>query len=149
MTKIKNPAYDVYMRKLVSVLASTTYFLFFVNPVFAAAGDITTVNTCPEGSGQFDVLCKIGSQSLGSIVGRVITIILIIAIVIAVFFLIFGGIKWVLSGGDKSKVESARNHIVAAIVGLIIALLAFFILSFILRLFGISATNFTVPNIIP
>ena len=69
--------------------------------------------------------------------------------IIAVFFLIYGGVKWIISGGDKAAVEAARNHIIAAIVGLVVALLAFFILSVILKLFVIDKTTFNLPTLIP
>lgn len=58
-----------------------------------------------------------------------VTLLLVVGIVIAVVFLIYGGIKWILSGGDSKQVEGARNHIVAAIIGLIIVVGAFFILT--------------------
>jgi len=51
------------------------------------------------------------------------------------------------SGGDKAKVESARGTIIAAIVGLVIAFLAFFILSLALSFFGLSLTNLTLPRL--
>jgi len=79
----------------------------------------------------------------------IIQLIFIIGVVIAVAFLIYGGIKWILSGGDKSAVESARNHIVAAIVGLLIVAGAFFIIGIIFQLLGQPnpITNLTINNI--
>lgn len=115
---------------------------FVVAAPVLAAGNI---EICPANS-QFNALCNLTAENAPAIIRNIIVIILIIAVIIAVFFLIFGGIKWILSGGDKSKVESARNHIVAAIVGLIIALVAFFILFIVLRLVGVNANNFNLPN---
>lgn len=73
----------------------------------------------------------------------------IIGVVVAVIFLIYGGIKWILSGGDKTAVESARNHIIAAIVGLIIVVGAFFIIGLIFQLLGQAnpITNLTITDI--
>ena len=53
----------------------------------------------------------------------------------------------VTSGGDKGKVDEARKTVIAAIVGLIIAFLAFFILSVVLSFFGLSLTNLVLPKI--
>ncbi len=67
----------------------------------------------------------------------IITIIFIIGIIIAIVFLIYGGIKWILSGGDKTKVESARGHIVAAIIGLVTIIASFLIFSFVFQILGV------------
>ena len=66
----------------------------------------------------------------------IITILFVVGIVIAVAFLIFGGIKWILSGGDKTKVDAARGHIVASIVGLVIIAASFLIFSVVFQLLG-------------
>jgi len=66
----------------------------------------------------------------------IITFIFIVGLIIAIVFLIYGGIKWILSGGDKTKVETARGHIVAAIVGLVIIAASFLIFSFVFQILG-------------
>lgn len=134
----------ILMRKLASVILGGFSLLFFVTPAFAA-----TINICPQTGSGFEKLCTLDFNSFPSLVTTLINLVLIVAVVIALFFLIYGGIKWVLSGGDKTAVEAARNHIVAAVVGLTIALLAFFILNIIGGLFGVSLTNLTLPKIIP
>lgn len=52
--------------------------------------------------------------------------------VIAVIMLIIGGIKYVISGGDAKKVTDAKNTVLYAIIGLIIAFLAFAIVNFVI-----------------
>ncbi|MCL5970768.1 MAG: hypothetical protein M1450_04705 [Patescibacteria group bacterium] len=119
--------------------------LFYITPAYA----VDTINFCPENSGNpFAKLCGLGTANFSSFVGGLITLLLIIAVVIAVIFLVIGGIRWIVSGGDKQGVESARNMLVAAIVGLVIALLAFFILRIVLGLFGINESQFNLPNLI-
>lgn len=51
--------------------------------------------------------------------------------IIAVIMLIIGGIRYAVSGGDQSAVTSAKNTILYAIVGLIVAFLAFAIVNFV------------------
>ncbi|MNI84677.1 hypothetical protein D3C73_1416030 [compost metagenome] len=46
--------------------------------------------------------------------------------------LIIGGIRYTISGGDSSAVTSAKNTIMYAIVGIIVAVLAFAIVNFVL-----------------
>ena len=124
----------------------------FLYPLIFASSAYAQINICPQAGAsgtQFAPLCNLNFDDFGTLVSRLITLILIIAIVVSIFFLIYGGIKWITSGGDKTAVEGARNHIVAAIVGLVIALLAFFILNVIGGLFGINLTNLTLPNLTP
>ncbi|HVA96108.1 MAG TPA: hypothetical protein VND99_00485 [Candidatus Acidoferrales bacterium] len=130
------------MKKLVTTLLTAGTYLGFASSAFAQA----KVNPCGS-SGQFSKLCNLNANSIGPIVGAAVAFILVAAALIALFFLIWGGIRWIMSAGDKAKVDSARQTITAAIIGLIIAFLAFFILSLALSFFGLSLTNLTLPKI--
>lgn len=59
------------------------------------------------------------------------TILLIIGL-ISVIMLIYGGLRYILSGGDNKKVTDAKNTILYAIIGLIVALLAYAIVNFVI-----------------
>jgi len=115
-------------------------FLASAVPAFAQ----TTIQTCA--TGQFSVLCSLDSSKLGTVIGTAITIILIIATVIALFFLLWGGLRWIFSGGEKGKVDEARKTIIAALVGLVITFLAYFILTIVLGFFGLSLNNLVLPK---
>lgn len=52
--------------------------------------------------------------------------------IISVIMLIWGGLRYVVSGGDSKKVTDAKNTIMYAIIGLIIAILAYAIVHFVL-----------------
>ena len=131
------------MKKLIAITAAFSSYLLAVPSALAQ----TNVQACP--TGQFSILCNFGLSSFGNIVSTTVTVLFVIAVVIALGFLIYGGIKWIISGGDKTAVESARNTIVAAVVGLIIVFLAFFILNIILGFFGISLTALQLPKLNP
>ncbi len=75
--------------------------------------------------------------SLDKIIQVGIQLLFIAAILIALFYLIQGGIQWMVSGGDKQRVEQARLKLVYAIVGLVIVFLAFFLLNLIFGFFKI------------
>lgn len=129
------------MKKFIPAIALSTYLL---NPAaaFAAAVDL-----CDEGS-DFGKLCGLTSGNFGKVVGGVITLLFVIAVVVALVFLVWGGLKWILSGGDKSAVEGARNTIVAAVVGLVIVFLAYFILNLVLTFFlGAGLSELKIPTI--
>src|SRR6266404_4406278 len=130
------------MKKLLAILLTAGSYLSFAASAFAGAN----VNPCPQ-SGQFTKLCNLNANNIGAIVGAAVEFVLIIAVIIALFFLILGGIRWITSGGDKAKVESARGTIIAAIIGLVIAFLAFFVLSLALSFFGLSLTNLQLPKV--
>src|SRR5580698_6477221 len=56
-----------------------------------------------------------GITVTSSVIGNAVTIMLIVAAILALIFLIYGGIRWITSGGDKQKVAAARARITYAI----------------------------------
>ncbi len=72
-----------------------------------------------------------GKYSLVNILTVGIGYLLIVAILVAFFYIIFGGFKWMTSGGDSAKITAARQIIIYAIIGLIIAFAAFMIIGII------------------
>lgn len=55
---------------------------------------------------------------------------------ISVIMLIVGGIRYVVSGGDSTAVQNAKNTILYAIVGIVVALLAFAVVKFVTTSFS-------------
>jgi len=51
---------------------------------------------------------------------------------ISVLMLIYGGIRYTISGGDSSSVTAAKNTIMYAVIGIVVALLAYAIVNFVL-----------------
>jgi hypothetical protein len=72
------------------------------------------------------------------IIQNSITLLLVSITILSLFFLIFGGIKWITSQGDKSKVESARKTIIYAVVGLALSFMSFFIINVVGGFFGVK-----------
>ena len=64
---------------------------------------------------------------------------------LSVVMIIIGGLRYVVSGGNANSVTAAKNTILYAIVGLVIALLAYAIVNFVLTIFmpgsNIGGTN--------
>lgn len=111
-----------------------------------AAESTTTVGLCNSGIGK--ALCDLKEDKIGQVVGNLINAAFVFAAIIALGYLIWGGIKWITSGGEKSGVEGARNHIIAAIIGLVVIFLSYFIINIILYIFlGMSLNNLTFPQI--
>jgi len=83
---------------------------------------------------------KTSDISLDSIIQVGVQLLFLTAILITLFYLAQGGIQWIVSGGDKQKIEQARLRLVYAIVGLIIIFGAFFLVN---TVFGIFRVNFS------
>lgn len=130
------------MKKFAAALSIGTY-LSLVPTAFA---ENTALNAC--GTGSFSSLCGLTAGNFGSIVGTLIQLVFVVATVFALFYLIYGGFRWLISTGDKGKVTEAREHIIAAIIGLVVIFLAYFIINIILGFFvGGSLSNLSIPNL--
>lgn len=134
------------MKKISALGVSATAYLSLAFPAFA----IGPINPCPIDQGvsvtNFFPLC-FETLNPGGIIQALITTAFIIATLIALAFLIYGGIRWITSGGDKTGVETARNTIVAALVGLVIVFLSYFILRIVLGFFNIDLSKLQIPHI--
>ena len=64
--------------------------------------------------------------------------------IISVIMLIYGGLRYVVSGGDSKKVTDAKNTILYAIIGLIISILAFAIVNFVIN--AVTGTTDSAAN---
>lgn len=76
--------------------------------------------------------------------GRITNVILLIVGIVSVVMLIYGGLRYILSGGDSKKVTDAKNTILYAIIGLIISLLAYAIVNFVLT--SVIGVNYVQGN---
>ena len=90
---------------------------------------------------------KIGD--IGKLISALVGTLLILSALIAFFYLILGGISWITSGGDKAAMETARNKITHAIVGLIIVGAAWAVMILVQSFLGVQiiggVLNFPKP----
>ncbi len=68
-----------------------------------------------------------------SVVGKVVNILSWVVGIIAVIMIIIGGIKYVTSSGDSNNINSAKNTILIAVVGLVVVALAQVVVRFVLN----------------
>lgn len=73
-----------------------------------------------------------GTQTISTTIKRVVNIFSAIIGIVAVIMIIWGGFKYISSGGDSGNVTSAKNTIIYAVIGLIIVAMAQFIVQFVL-----------------
>ena len=83
------------------------------------------------------------AANIGSVISSILSFVMALAALIVFMYLIWGGIQWITSGGDKTKTEDARNKITAAVVGLIVLAASYAILQIGLRLLGFSSITDT------
>lgn len=80
-------------------------------------------------------------KDLGIFIKNIINLSLLIASIMFFAFLIWGGIDWISSGGDKTKYEAARNKITHALIGLGITALAWLFWNLAVHFLGIGVSN--------
>ncbi len=68
----------------------------------------------------------------GSVFETVVNTMLFVVGAISVIMLIVGGIRYVVSAGDQNAVQGAKNTILYAIVGIVVAFLAYAAVNFVL-----------------
>jgi hypothetical protein len=130
------------MRRIYKILPIIPLFLIPLKTAFAAE---IQISPCPPGT--FSGACTLGADQFSTIIGTFVQAAFVMAVIIALVYLIYGAIRWIMSQGDKSKVTDARNHIVAAVIGLVIVFLSYLIINIILKLFfNISITDIRLPN---
>ena len=92
-------------------------------PVFANAKSEVTSGVSSVNDGN--------STDLPSFITNIVNILLFLAGAVAVIVIIIGGIRYVMSGGDAGQVQSAKNTILYAVIGLIVVIMAYAIVNFV------------------
>ena len=119
------------MKRIINASLSLPILLSSAQHVFAQGKNQVINVKAPENT-------LAPSTELGTIIGALVGFMVTIAVLAALIYIILGAFQWITSGGDKAKVESARNHIIAAVVGLVIIALSFVILNIVTTLLGIG-----------
>ncbi len=79
--------------------------------------------------------------SIGGLFSLIFNLLIGIVGGLAVIFLIIGGIRYILAGGDEKATKSAKDQITAALIGLVIALLAVALVLIVGNLLGKGGLN--------
>lgn len=95
--------------------------LVHTSPVLAATPKDEICSGVGAASGGSGCSTPQGSPTVNGVINTVINIISAFVGVVAVIMIIFAGFKYVTSGGDASKISSAKNTLIYAIVGIIVA----------------------------
>ena len=81
------------------------------------------------------------NSDLGSFISKTFSGIMLFAAMAAFLYMVYGGVTWIMSGGDKGKLEDARAKITQAIIGLAVVASAWAVFKLIDYFFGIGITK--------
>lgn len=67
----------------------------------------------------------IGGEGISKFLNNFLSLVYIMGAVLFVFMIVWSGLEWISSGGDKEKVGNAQKRITNALIGLVIFAVAF------------------------
>ncbi len=113
---------------------------------FAPIASASMADELHEGAGTTDQGAKATKDTRPTVtlqqqIQNVTNVLLFIIGAIAVIVIIFGGIKFITSDGDASKIKSARETILYAVVGVVIAIIAYAIVNWVIGAFVTAPTS--------
>jgi len=87
------------------------------------------------------------TSTIGGAIGGILAAVMAIGVLAAFLLIVTAAIEWIISGGEKSKIEAARNKITGSIIGLVILASVFVIIIIVQNFLKIEV--FTFPNSSP
>lgn len=124
MNKIKVAILSIVM--LAGVVAFVPSFVAVASPADKIGDGVEAVGGDEKGN----------QTSLGKQIQNIVNILLYVLGAIAVVMIVLGGIRYATSNGDSSAITGAKNTILYAVVGLIVAILAYAIVDFVVSQFA-------------
>ena len=120
--------------------------------LYWAAGSVVAAETaslCPKDA-KLAGLCNTSNLGVNEIVRFILNTVIFVAFVAALVFLIIGGIKWIMSGGDKEGTGKAKEAVTAALIGLAVVLGSWVLINIVLSLFGIKGgiSGLEIPTLV-
>jgi hypothetical protein len=92
----------------------------------------------PLGFETEEVTKEAAFQLLNEVISVIVGLLTVIAGIWFIFQIIIAGYQWLSSGGDKASVAAARDKLTYSVIGLVIVVMAFAIVSVIGTIFGID-----------
>lgn len=122
------------MKKLIPAsIATATYFLSSA-AVFAQTIKVNTVGLP-------------GYKNISDFINAALRFAFIIALLGVLVMLVWGGVSWIISGGEKEAVGEARKRIVNALIGLAVLAVAFAIAQLAGQFVGVDLLGtLIIPN---
>lgn len=87
-----------------------------------------------------------GYTCIGHLVSNVIAVAFIVAAIAFFVLLVVGGMEWLTSGGDKTKIQDAQKRISNAVIGLAIVATSYALFILVTNFFGIDLSKLCTDN---
>jgi hypothetical protein len=88
-----------------------------------------------------------GASFFSGLVRTGISIALVVGGIAFLFYFLYGGVLWIMSEGDKSKLTQARSTLIQAMLGILILFSAWVIIAFLENVFEINITEFDLSTL--
>lgn len=75
------------------------------------------------------------TNTVNKAIKAVVNTLLFVLGAVAVIMIVIGGLKYTTSNGDQERIKSAKNTILYAVIGLVVAIMAYAIVDFVLDAF--------------
>lgn len=122
---------------LISIVFAFPFFTAHAqNPVGPKADTINIGNQL--NNYKVGVPAPANGNLIGIILKNAISLLFIVGGIGTLVFFIWGALDWILSGGDKEKVASARKKMTNAIIGLVLLSLSYFIVGLVGDIVGFN-----------
>ena len=82
-----------------------------------------------------------GGATAGKVLGNALNMFIVTGISITILFIIWSGIQWASSSGDKQKAAAAKGRLTWSIIGLVVMLGSVLIINLFNALFHVDLLN--------
>jgi hypothetical protein len=112
------------MKKILAILL---IFLASVIPANAQTFQDAqnAIGTPNPGVPELELGAESGAEKLTNYAATVINTALVIGLIGALIYLIYGGIRWIMAGGDPKAMEAAKATMTSAIIGIVLLGIAY------------------------
>ena len=144
---LSNQKYNQVLKRLIGV------FLIFVSLFFlsglispqvkAQTEEWSGVCVGPQDNGAGDVATI---QGLECLIANIFTVFITLLGLAGFVMFLVAGVRWLTSGGNSKGIETAKNTMTFAVVGLVVALSAFIVINLIADFTGVNVIRkFVIP----
>lgn len=128
------------MKKIFAQFALFIATFGFIQAV-ALAPSVSALDITEKGSVGSETLKNDGGQKIDSTITSTINTLLMVLGIFAVIIIIIAGVRFATSNGDPGAIKSAKNAILYACIGLVVAMLAFVIVNYVISAFSGGTTK--------
>lgn len=135
------------MRTIKKLLATSLIFLSILSlGILVSKNTFAADNVCSQLTPGTPVYRANGcggssTTDISDVIINIINVVVGALGLVAVIFIVVGGVNYMTSAGDAGKIEKAKKTILYAVIGLVVAVLAFAIVNFAIRIINNSASS--------